>query len=108
VVSGDHCILRRVENGRARHARSCANGLQNTGLTRYRRARARGTLSLLSPERSACVPPSSTFSAQLLPDVTELSLEDAMLDTWVEDTGVYLRLDSTEINPLEVPPPDQG
>jgi hypothetical protein len=53
------------------------------------------------------VPPSSAFIAQL-PDANEFSIEEAMIDTWVEDTSVYLRLESNEITPLEALPPDQA
>ena len=33
-------------------------------------------------------------------DPVELSLEDVMLNTWLEDTGEYLRLDMPELPPL--------
>ena len=35
----------------------------------------------------------------------EFSVEDAILNTWEEDPGEYLRLDSTD-PPAEPPPPD--
>jgi hypothetical protein len=40
-------------------------------------------------------------------DPVELSLEDAVLDTWLEDTGEYLRIDTPELPPAplaDVPP----
>lgn len=44
-----------------------------------------------------------------LPDPVELSLEDVMLSTWLEDSGDYLRLDMPELDPpppAEAPPAD--
>lgn len=43
------------------------------------------------------MPPRSTTP---MPDPVELSLEDVMLNTWLEDTGDYLRLDAPERPPL--------
>ena len=37
----------------------------------------------------------------------EFSFEDALLNTWVDDNSVYLRLDE-ETNPAEAPPQDQS
>jgi hypothetical protein len=36
----------------------------------------------------------------------EFSVEDAMLNTWLEDNGQYLRLDPTERDAAEAPPSD--
>jgi len=41
-------------------------------------------------------------------DTVELSAEDAVFDTWLEDTGNYLRLDSDDLTPPEAPRPDQA
>ncbi len=39
-------------------------------------------------------------------DPVELSLEDVMLNTWLEDTGEYLRLDAPDLlPPAPVEPP---
>ncbi len=54
------------------------------------------------------MPASKGFSAPSVPDPVEFSVEDAMRNTWVEDTSVYLRLDADEVVPLEAPPPDQA
>jgi hypothetical protein len=43
--------------------------------------------------------------SQITPQISEpveLSLEDVVLDTWLEDTGEYLRIDAPELTP---PPP---
>jgi hypothetical protein len=48
-------------------------------------------------------------STKPMPDPVELSLEDVMLDTWLEDTGEYLRLDMPERAPrvpADAPPAD--
>jgi hypothetical protein len=34
-----------------------------------------------------------------IPEPVELSLEDLVLDTWLEDTGEYLRIDGPELTP---------
>lgn len=40
------------------------------------------------------MPPMTPLSTAPLQDPIEFSVEDAMLNTWVEDTSVYLRLDA--------------
>ena len=50
--------------------------------------------------------PPSRYTAPPGPDPVEFSLEDAVLNTWVEDTSLYLRLDEDELTPREAPPPD--
>ncbi|MGH9346164.1 MAG: hypothetical protein ACRD26_02750 [Vicinamibacterales bacterium] len=52
------------------------------------------------------MPPSIGYS--LPADPVEFSVEDAMLNTWVEDTSVYLRLDSSDVAPSDEHPPDQA
>ena len=42
------------------------------------------------------------------PDPVEFSVEDAILNNWVEETGDYLRLDSPDVVPAEPPPADQS
>ena len=37
----------------------------------------------------------------------ELSLEDAVLDTWLDDTGEYLRIDAPERSPRAPADPPQ-
>ena len=44
-----------------------------------------------------------------MPAPVELSLEDVMLETWLEDTGEYLRLDAPKRSPrvpADAPPAD--
>jgi hypothetical protein len=46
-----------------------------------------------------------------IPEPVELSLEDMVLDTWLEDTGEYLRIDAPELTPLappDAPPADRS
>ena len=46
-----------------------------------------------------------------MPEPVELSLEDLVLDTWLEDTGEYLRIDAPERMPLapsDAPPTDRS
>jgi hypothetical protein len=46
-----------------------------------------------------------------IPEPVELSLEDLVLDTWLEDTGEYLQIDAPEIAPLapiDTPPSDRS
>ena len=40
------------------------------------------------------------------PDPVEFSVEDAMLNTWVEDTGDYLQIDAPALAPPVEPPDD--
>jgi hypothetical protein len=40
----------------------------------------------------------------MMPEPVEFSVEDAVLNTWVEDTGLYLRLDPHEPPPVQRPP----
>jgi hypothetical protein len=54
------------------------------------------------------MPPSSSTTTTSVPEPVEFSVEDAMLETWVEDTSVYLRLDPPELTPLDTPLPDQS
>jgi len=54
------------------------------------------------------MPPSHVMSVQAQPEPVELSLEDAMLNTWLEDTSDYLRLDALDVIRLEAPLPDQA
>jgi hypothetical protein len=49
--------------------------------------------------------PAYTFSGG--PEPVEFSFEDALLNTWVEDGSVYLKLDE-EPTQHEVPQPDQS
>jgi len=54
------------------------------------------------------MPPIRVLNPLFSSDTVELSAEDAVFDTWVEDTGNYLRLDSDDLTPLEAQRPDQA
>jgi hypothetical protein len=54
------------------------------------------------------MPPQIGLNTRALTDPVEFSMEDAVLNTWVEDTGNYLRLDPDELAPPEEPVSDQG
>ena len=47
-------------------------------------------------------------SPPLLPEPVEFSVEEAMLDAWEEDSGVYLRLDARTTIPAEPPSQDES
>ncbi len=51
-------------------------------------------------------------STMPIPEPVELSLEDLVLDTWLEDTGEYLQIDGPELTPhpaVDAPPsPDRS
>lgn len=51
------------------------------------------------------MPPSSRYSAPPGPEPVEFSFEDALLNTWVDESAVYLRLDGHEPQEFE-PEPD--
>jgi hypothetical protein len=51
------------------------------------------------------MPPTSTPP---VPEPVEFSVEDAMLNGWVEDSGDYLRLDPRPAPPAEPPSHDQS
>jgi hypothetical protein len=82
---------------------------KNTGFTRYRAKCTRATLTL---GRSRRMPPSFGYGAPPGPEPVEFSFDDALLNTWVEDSvedsSVYLQLDADVVIPLEAPPPDQS
>lgn len=42
------------------------------------------------------------------PEPVEFSFDDALMNTWVDDSVVYLQLDAEDITPREAPPPDQS
>jgi hypothetical protein len=52
------------------------------------------------------MPPSFGYDAPPGPDPVEFTFEDAVLNTWAEDSGYYLQLD--EFSPREAPQQDQG
>jgi hypothetical protein len=54
------------------------------------------------------MPPSFGYGAPPGPEPVEFTFEDALLNTWVDDSGDYLKLDSEEVIQREAPPPDQG
>jgi hypothetical protein len=53
------------------------------------------------------MPPTPGYNAAAGSEPVEFSVEDAMLNTWVDDTSVYLKLDDDAI-PHEGPPQDQS
>jgi hypothetical protein len=58
--------------------------------------------------RNVPMPPAIDMTRMQSADPVEFSVEDAMLNTWVEDSSVYLRLDIGDVNPSEEPQPDQS
>jgi hypothetical protein len=54
------------------------------------------------------MPPSFGYDAPPGPDPVEFTLEDVLLNTWVDEAGDYLQLEANEIIPREAPPPDRG
>jgi hypothetical protein len=42
------------------------------------------------------------------PDPVEFSFDEVLLNTWVDDSSVYLQLEADDIAPLEPPPSDQS
>jgi hypothetical protein len=53
------------------------------------------------------MPPSPGYNPVAGPEPVEFSVEDAMLNTWVDDSSVYLNLDDETI-PREGPQLDQS
>jgi hypothetical protein len=54
------------------------------------------------------MPPSFGYDAPPGQEPVEFTYEDALLNTWTDEAGVYLRLDADELSPREAPPPDQA
>lgn len=54
------------------------------------------------------MPPSFGYGAPPGPEPVEFSFEDALLNTWLDDSSVYLQLDADVVTPPEAPPPDQS
>lgn len=42
------------------------------------------------------------------PDPVDFSFDEVLLNTWVDDSSVYLQLDADDISPVEVPPTEQS
>lgn len=42
------------------------------------------------------MPSTLTLNTAPVPEPVEFSVEDAVMNTWIEDTGLYLRLDTNE------------
>lgn len=54
------------------------------------------------------MPRSATYRDSARPERVEFSLQDALLNTWVDDSSEYLQLETDSLTPLEEPPPDQS
>ena len=62
----------------------------------------------LKDMRNVPMPPTAHVTGMQSAEPVEFSVEDAMLNTWIEDSGVYLRLDIGDVIPSEEPQPDQS
>jgi hypothetical protein len=54
------------------------------------------------------MPPSFGYDAPPGPEPVEFTVEDALLNTWIDDPSDYLQLDAEDISPLEALRPDQA
>lgn len=54
------------------------------------------------------MPPSFGYDAPPGPEPAEFTVEDALLNTWIDDPGDYLQLDREDVTPLEALQPDQA